>query len=309
MKRIILAVLILVVAVSGCVNNSETPENSEATNFSDNPGEVPDDSQVVDNSSTDSEGFEKADVRTVDFTSNRDQVVNGGNMTLTVSVENKGGAPGHYEEGIEVAREAGGYDDFSLLEEINTTELGSDEGTNISKTFRMETVGTYKYRIDEYNGGDFNTSVKVVPRNLSLRESYINTRPVKMTVESFELMDSYEGEDGEVTPEKEYSQQFLFMKYRAENMGSENVSALDYFQLNAWTDGEKFDETWHAEDAVNYDPFQDEDYDARYNYLRPGEVREGYLSYQIPKTSTRDDITFKWAGEVGLQRPVVYWHR
>lgn len=305
MRRSLLVLFVgFAVLASGCAGDSTSPETPNNTdNSPDNSTET----SSADSSDSD-DGLDKPDVHTVALTADKNRVKVGNNVTLRATVENTGDIAGDYKESIGVARETFDYENFESVATVETDEVNAGGQTEISTTFRMGSIATYKYRINEFSGGEFNTTVEVVPRNLSLGESYTNARPVKMTVENFELVDSYEsGSGGEVTPESE-STQFLFMKYRAENTGDENVTSTDFHELDVLTGGEQFSETSNDEDAANYKAFQ-KDHDGFYNPLEPGEVREGYLSYRVPGDASREDITFRWNGDIGVQAPVVYWHR
>lgn len=273
-----------VLVTSGCMGgSSDTAENGETPNPEtpvDTPGE---------------ENDESPDFEVVSFDTSEDSVLLGDKVTLMAEVENSGGE-GSFYEGISISRERFDFEDPEGVNQFNGS-IGAGETKTFTWEMNAASVGTWRFHLGE---GNTTTTFSTVPRNLSLEESYQNSRELSMTVESFEMKEQYMSDGEEVSSSGD---QYVFVKYSVKNLGEDPKRQFSTGNIYVTANGERYEDKNHAEAASSYEEFD------VFSPLAPGDTRTGYLGYKIPADLERNDVSILWSETVGYNTKKNYWHR
>jgi hypothetical protein len=287
MRKAFLALMLgLVLITSGCMGETSS-----------NPSEENERPEPVNNSDEDTGEDEDMppNLTVVSFDTSREEALLGENVTLEAKVRNSGGE-GLFYEGISISRGKFDFEDPSGVHTFNGS-VGAGETRSFSWESEASSIGTWRYHMKD----NFTATFSTVPRNLSLGESYVNERDLSMTVEDFELKDSYMADGSE---NSEAGKQYLFLEYSVRNQGDGSVSALSDGAIFVLAGGERYENSYYAEDASSY-----EEFDSSGDPLPAGETRTGYLAYKIPGNLERSDITIFWNEDIGFDSKETYWHR
>lgn len=269
--------VVLTVLASGCMGGGSSPEDSPS-NFSEGSGEP------------------SISVLSV---SAPEKVALGDQVTFDVTVSNSGNAEGDFYSSVRASRKKFGYEEPEATGKELSDSIGAEEESTLSWEFQASTVGTFNFSLSSHQGFSI---VRIGPRNLSIGETYNNSRGISMTVENVEFRESYQIRNDSGSPEEKNIEagKIAFVNYRTENIGSSAELPTSGHNIYLWTSGSRYEDTTHVEEAVNYRGHE-------VNRLQPGETSTGYLSYRIPSGAEKSNLKITWNEEIGRAQKKVNW--
>lgn len=281
-RRFIGSIALSTVAIAGCTSSDEADEGGVENTDGDTETESNDgDTTTSNDSSETTEGEAQFEIVEINYP---DEVEVNEEFTFSVTVENTGNADGTWTQGVDYRF---GDNDW---EELGTIELDVPAGetaTFESDAGHVPYQTTFRYRFIE---AEREIAINVVAARLSLGEEFVAVNDMALSVEEVELSPyyEYEGYDGTEREHAADGNQWAFVKYRAENKGSESEFAPLETDLSVIADNRQYDHQYiRKEDWNQYDGGE----------IEAGIVREGWLAYEIPDSLSKPDVVVSWSGE------------